>query len=252
VRRKGIVVAAAFLVALGLPAPAHALWGGGWLERLSGPGPFRGQVWDQRLLCVTLKDKAKEAAGALQSDGWTERLTPIRKGRVWFGFAGCSALDLDHPKIPEQKNAERNSPRLEIGFDLELLHSTDNVLSYNQSASGPADVGLRMFTATLDVRVNRVVDVGTAFGGAWFRSTGGTPFDSFSKGVWQPMRMTVRPLAFAVDDRRAEVLSLRFEATKFSGTFTAEEFGADPGTFREPGEITWAWSIRVDPFVFLK
>jgi hypothetical protein len=249
VRRKALVVLAALVVSLGLPAPAHALWGGGWLERLSGPGPFRGQVFDPRFLCFTLPGKGEQASRALDPEGLTARLTPIRKDRTWLGLVGCSALD---PGPKRSNSNDGNLPRLEIGFDLELLHSEDNVLAYNQSASGPSDVGLRIFTVTADVRVNRVVDVGTAFGGAWFRSTGGTPFDNFSKGVWQPLRLAVRPLAFVVDDRRAEVLSLRFDATKFSGTFTAEEFGADPGTFREPGEITWAWSIRIDPFVFVK
>ena len=246
-QKATVVVAAACLLLFLIPAPAHALWGGGWLERLSGPGPFRGQVLDHRFLCISLPGVARAAHDALRDQSVIKDLTIPLGDRGWLTPFGCSGIDV------ALNDPGRTEPRLEVGIDLQLLHSAANVLDYSQpGTTGPSEIGLRTFGLTADLRVNRVLDVGTGVGRAWFRSTANTPFDSFSRTVWQPLRVSVRPLAFLSPDTKAEAVVMRFDATKFEGTFTAADFGAAPGTFNEPGEITWAWSIRIDPFVLLK
>jgi hypothetical protein len=243
VRRKAFVVLAALVVSLGLPAPAHALWGGGWLERLSGPGPFWGQVFDARFLCVTLPGKTAEAEAVLKDNKWGQRLTHKLGDRAWLTAAGCQFL-----------NTSSNDPRLEVGVDFGFLKSSENVLNYSNHpglSADDKDVGLRTFALTADIRVNRVLDVGASIGRASFRSPESDLFSSFSRTVSQPFRVTVRPLVFLSPRGRAEAFVLRFDATKFHGTFTAEDFGAVPGTFNEPGEIIWAWSFRVDPLALI-
>jgi hypothetical protein len=246
-RRKAVVLAGACLLSLITPAPAHALWGGGWLERLSGPGPFRGQVIDHRFLCITLPKEARAAHDSLPDTSAIKDLIIPLGDRAWLTAVGCSAIDV------ALRDPRRAEPRLEVGIDLQLLHSAANALDYSQPGNaGPSDIGLRTFGVTADLRVNRVLDVGIGVGRAWFRSTTGTPFDGFSRAVLQPLRVSVRPLAFLSNASSSEAIVIRFDATKFQGTFTAVDFGAAPGTFNEPGEITWAWSIRIDPFVLLK
>jgi hypothetical protein len=93
--------------------------------------------------------------------------------------------------------------------------------------------------------VNRILDVGAAYGRGWFSSPDDI-FPDFSRAVWQPMRLTTRPLAAVSNNRNLDFIIVRFDATRFLGTFTAEDFGAAPGTYNEPGETIWTWSIRAD------
>jgi hypothetical protein len=243
VRQKAIVVAAALLFSVIVPRPAFALWGGGWLERLSGPGPFWGNVFDERFLCVALPGKAADADSVLRDNEWGRRLTRQIGSRTWISAAGCQFL-----------NTDRNDPRLEVGVDFGFLSSSHNVLNYSNRPGLSEDdkkVGLRTFALTADVRVNRLVDVGASIGRASFRSPDADLFPGFSRLMVQPLRVTVRPLVFLSTSSRSEAFVLRFDATKFSEAFTDADFGAAPGTFNEPGEITWAWSFRVDPLALI-
>lgn len=236
-KRDVVGVVAGVCLLLLAPAPAHALWGGGWLEKLSGPGPFRGQVFDARLLCVategaSTRDRGDEAIGS--------RITYALGDRAWLTPAGCHRLK------PDEK-------RVEFGVDFGFLGSQANVLDYtNRGVLGDDDteVNVRTFMVTADLRVNRVLDVGAGIGRASFNPEREDLFEGFSRVVLQPIRVTTRPLAIFSERAWTEALLLRFDATKFNGRFTAEDFGARPGSFNEPGEITWSWSIRVDPFAF--
>jgi hypothetical protein len=243
VRQKTAVVVATLLLLVIGPRPALALWGGGWLERLSGPGPFWGNVFDERFLCVTLPGKDADAEAVLKDNEWGQRLTRKLGDRAWLTVAGCQFL-----------NTSRNDPRLEVGVDFGFLKSSENVLNYANRpglSEGDKEVGLRTFALTADIRVNRVLDVGASIGRASFRSPESGLFQDFSRTVAQPLRVTVRPLAFLSESSRTEAFVMRFDATKFFGTFTAEDFGALPGSFTEPGEINWAWSFRVDPLALI-
>jgi hypothetical protein len=115
--------------------------------------------------------------------------------------------------------------------------------------TSPVDtsVKLRTWAITFDFRVNRVLDVGVGAGRASFKPGADAGlFTDFGRGMVQPLRVTVRPLAAVSDEKILQALTLRFDATKFAGGFTAEDFGARPGTFNEPGEILWNWSAVVD------
>jgi hypothetical protein len=233
-----VVLACACLLGLFTPTPAYALFGSGWLERLSGPGPFKGWVFNDRFLCLTVPRKGDDRD--LQE--WARKLTyPREEGkRAYLSLVGCNFLPSD-------------DPRLEIGVQGGWLKSTDNVLDYNGLGLSDDDkeVKLTQWMITADIRVNRVLDVGAAIGRARFRPGGVDLFDDFSRTVTQPLRLTTRPLAALSNDKRLEALVVRFDATKFHGGFTDADFGARPGTFNEPGEILWNWAILVDPFALL-
>jgi hypothetical protein len=69
--------------------------------------------------------------------------------------------------------------------------------------------------------------------------------------VFQPLRVTSRPLSAFSRDRRAEAVQLRFDTTLFAGGYSDADFGARQGTFNEPGELVWGWAVIVDASAFL-
>jgi hypothetical protein len=141
---------------------------------------------------------------------------------------------------------------MQIGIDLGFLDSKRNVLDYSHLegiTEDDAEVNLSTLMVTADLRVNRILDVGAAIGRGYFSSPSDL-FPDFSRMVTQPMRLTTRPLSAFMDDKRAEALIVRFDGTRFHGTFIDEDFGARPGTYIEPGEIIWTWSVRADIFAF--
>jgi hypothetical protein len=240
-------VARAFVLVLGCllvtPAAAHAQFGRGWLERLSGPGPFTGLTVEARFLCLTAP-RSDEPAETREVEQITETLKQaggsltypkVGNGPVWMTGLGCHFLKQDRP-------------RFEIGLQYSSLHSNDNVLDYSDRDSlsqADLEVDLTTFMVTADIRVNRVLDVGAAIGRASF-SSDTELFPSFSRTMYQPMRLTTRPLAAFWSSAKAGVLLVQFDGTRFKGAFTAEDFGAVPGTYREPGEMNWTWSVKID------
>jgi hypothetical protein len=166
--------------------------------------------------------------------------------------------------MPQRKNAgvwlsplachfiNSKDPRLEVGIQYSWLDSSDNALDYSQRSipSGGTKVELNVMLFTADLRVNQVLDVGAAIGSGSFSSSSGL-FDDFSRAVYQPLRVTTRPLSAFIDDRWAEVLQIRFDGTKFKDGFRAEDFGARPDSYNDPGEIVWAWAVKLDITPFL-
>lgn len=236
------VAVSACLFCLVTASPAFALFGRGWLERLSGPGPFGGFTLDARFICLTAPQTPEQVSASqkeLDSHGWAKKLTiPKETDRVAFAsLVGCNFLSA-------------KEPRLEIGLQYGRLHSTDNILDYSERgplSDAEKKVKVRTLLITADIRVNRVLDVGAAIGWGSFNPGSDFPlFTGFDRTVTQPMRLTTRPLAAFSEAKPMGALVVRFDATKFHGGFTAEDFGAKPGTFNEPGEILWNWAVLVD------
>jgi hypothetical protein len=227
------------IISLGSASPAYAWFGDGWLEMLSGPGPFRGRSVDLRLVCLS---KRPANPGTLinpdDAIGWKLTFPKDTNAGVWFSPLGCHFLD-------------RDQSRLEFGFEYSSMgsESGDNPLDYTHRptlVNPDKSVDLSSFTITADVRVNRILDLGVTVGQATFSSPGGL-FADLTKTVFQPVRVTVRPFSALTDrNRLAEMVSVRVDATKFNGGFRAEEFGARPGTFEVPGELVWGWRVLVD------
>jgi hypothetical protein len=230
------IAAVVTVILLGSASPAHAWFGDGWLEMLSGPGPFHPWSLDARLVC--LADPSQTPVITQKSDrfGWkiTKELAPGR----WVGAGGCHFLDTDQP-------------RLELGVQyMRTWSGAQNNLDYSHRPDlNDADksVGMWSVMITADVRVNRVLDLGVAVGPASFTSADDEVFADFSKWAFQPVRVSVRPLAVINKKNPAwEFLTLRVDATKFNGGFRDSEFGARPGTFNEPGELVWGWRVMAD------
>jgi hypothetical protein len=247
-RNRKMTVLALCLGGLFLSTPAYAWLGDGWLEKLSGPGPFRGLNVDLRLLCFATPDSQAPRARGERSIAEVWNANAIGKAgtipndnpdaRAWITLFGCHFL-------------RRDEPRLELGFEYRRMSAKgeENLLDYSHRPGvtpQDEDVRFNSFTLTANLRVNRIVDVGAAIGRGSFSSPANL-FGSFSKLVFQPLRVTVRPLSTVMrDSRLVEALLIRGEGTMFKGGFTDVEFGARPGSFSDPGEIVWGWSIIFD------
>lgn len=230
--RRSTVLACVCLLWIVSATPAYAWFGDGWVEKLSGPGPFKGFTADVRVLCLAIPE-----ARIAKPQGFGERLRMEVNDRMSISPAGCHYL-------------QRDAPRVEIGFQYSRFwtDTEGNLLDYGhrpEVASLDRGVTMGLWMATADIRVNSMVDVGTAFGRARFGSPDQV-FDDFGKWEFDPVRVSLRPMAPLSTQAWTEILNLRFEGKWFIGGFDDEDFGARPDTFNEPGEIVWGWSIVAD------
>src|SRR3954471_14030951 len=58
-RRWWLTVVIFLAMQLAAPRPAHAWWG--WLDNLSGPGPFNGAEFDYKILCLMNQPSYRDA-----------------------------------------------------------------------------------------------------------------------------------------------------------------------------------------------
>lgn len=234
-RTKAVLVAVVVCLSnLLLPARAEAIFGKGWLERLSGPGPFTGVTFGQDFVCISRPIDEDVISTFGESPGRHVTVAPSRERIVHAGLVGCNYLP-------------RDTPRLQIGFQASRLSSTDNLLDYsNRPEVGDREVNVSMLLLTMDVRVNRVLDVGTAFGNARFSPDNDPLFGDFTRVVWQPLRVAMRPLSAVLPDRRWEAFTIQLELNHIPAGFKDTDFGARPGTFNEPSELLWNWWVGVD------
>lgn len=236
--RRLAMLACSCLLSIIPAAPAYAWFGDGWLEKLSGPGPFKGFTLDTRLVCMAVPKADRERV-----TGIGERMRYQVNDRMSISPAGCHYL-------------ERDEPRVEIGFQYSRFWtgSEGNLLDYGhrpEVADLDRGVTMGLWMATADIRVNSMIDVGTAFGRARFGSPGDV-FEDFGKWEFDPVRVSLRPMAPLSTQSWTEIFNLRFEGKWFIGGFDDQDFGAMPDSFDEPGEIVWGWSVVADlgPLLF--
>jgi hypothetical protein len=249
-RIRPITIVVLCVVSLAIATPADAWLGDGWFERLSGPGPFRGFSIDLRLLCLASPDSPPNPTFAPAGEKTiTDMLNDNRIARAgtfpqradagaWVTVFGCHFLT-------------RDEPRLELGVQYSRMNAKgdENLLDYSHRPGvtpQDEDVRFNSFMLTADLRVNRIFDVGAAIGRGSFSSPANV-FSSFSKLVFEPVRITVRPLSTVLKNNRlVEALLIRGEGRMFKGGFTDVEFGARPGSYVEPGELAWGWALVFD------
>ena len=197
---------------LGTPQAASANVGGfwRWLDRLSGPGPCTGVVYDQRLASNGFR---------LGDEQQTQRKTFFDPGGV--------ALDETKTTHPVM-----------VGFQWGVLKCA-NELPY-EGRSAPT-VWAFPIGGTVDVRVHRAIDAGATVGVTGFIG------DDFS--VWRPTlspRVTIFPAAFVREPtRRHRALLFRVTASTILGELDAADFDAI-GDFKGGNEVLWGISVAVD------
>jgi hypothetical protein len=209
----------------------------GWLEKLSGPGPFKGPQYALTLACYGWPGPLFKSHGASVRAGESSQ-TPAAEPTV-LPLWRCHEID-------------PNQMRVDLGVDLARLSTNENPLTY---AAGQQKPGVRAFLFVPYVSVSVVVglEAGVGLGFVRFTDRQSNQIDdsnridfSSTKALIQPIRLTVKPLAPFFDSTKWDFLQLAFNGTLILQTLQERDFGAVPGTFREPTEMLWQTELRID------
>lgn len=194
-----------------------------WLERLSGPGPFKslaGFNFTETFACYGVKSQTS-----------VEALTRTT------GDPGIWA-DISCGRAARQ--------RIWARFGLKVMRlKGDNDLQYITVAPLSEDdrkVRLWGFMFVTDVSLRPYLDVGAGAGVLRFS---GPLFDTFTRFALEPTRVTVKPLAIGdrVPGRWREVLELRHTILYVPGGFDDRDFNAVLGSFNTKSEFQSKFSI---------
>lgn len=201
--------------------------GKGWLERLSGPGPFDGDEYDFRIVCFYGESPTDRVSD--HSFLWFQRRN-TQEG------VGNSCWSDSAPNL-----------RMYVMVEADSFESQENNLQPDAN-SERAEVELFSVKPALMVRVHSTLDVGAGFGLNWFS---GDAFDSFFRASLQPVRVLWTPLA-AINPRNARLRFLRIplQATVFHGRFASADFGA-VGSFSARNEVLWSSGFVIDIWTLL-
>jgi len=187
------------LVSLGvlcMPHDSFAIWG--WIEQLSGPGPFRPaiQLPFDRLLCVV-------------SDGTSRTVQSVAASDT-DAAAACAKDD------PTRVKAF-------VSLEVPFATSAENVLFPNESRLGTHQVTLYAFRPVFFFRALPSVDVGAGIGWNHFS---GDDFQAFSR-VSIPLRARIIPAGlFSRESTRGRAIYLSLQADLFPQQFTNVDFGS--------------------------
>lgn len=213
---RKIVSAVLLVVACAGAGPAEAQGLRGWLDRLSGPGPFEGYGVSVEPVCYGVR--------------WL---------RTQVAVAGAGR------ELTWQWNCDRDQWRLDIGVEVLFLHANRNPLSYSGNPSSESrEVDLRTVVPYVDFVPWPWLEVGAGIGVGWFS---GDLFETNAKLLIEPARVTVKPLVLLFADRHPAlaILQLRGLLTTFPGGFDAADFGAD-ASWRVGSEVLPSWQIVID------
>jgi hypothetical protein len=204
------------------PSAAFAAKGWwGWLEELSGPGPFRGFVVSVPLICVSDGEvvPCSQKIRTRVPEPEPEKRRPKRMIMVSVGSLGSD----DHLRFKDLPDTPEN--RREV-----------NVLQVS---------GLYMF------RLHPAVDVGA---GAGTMRLSGDGFDPIWRFTLVPANVAVRPFALVnqwKDSKWAGIIRGELETSFVTEGFTAEQFGTPASTFRTGPEFLTRAAVVIDVGVFV-
>ena len=228
VMRRGIL---GLLLCAILPADANAALG--WIEKLSGPGPFIGWQINIPFACYVFD----EATAAGQSESVKESAP---------GNQGHFRIDYDCVSRARRQRA------LKFAVDIGRLSSEENELPYpDLDQRQKPGVNLLVLIPSVAYSfgeyrdtMGNFLDVGAGIGVIRV-SDEQNFFETFWRPAFQPLRLTLRPLSLVKGDLRWEFLEIALNATILGGELTAADFGA-AGSFQESNEFLLNWGIRVD------
>jgi hypothetical protein len=232
-----VALACPVVVLLGCASDAHAAVG--WLERLSGPGPFFGVMVPLTLRCDPITADGHGEGGTGRGGAATDsRATGEAVG-------GGQRFDCT---LPTAEQRPRTKGYRLIGVEFWRLWTDQNQLPYENE---PVDRGVQVTAAlgTLEYQPARQFKVGAGAGVAWFT---GDAFDTFARPLVQPIRASIAPLALLKPgDRWLEFLKIYVNGNVLLGGVDAHDFGAT-GDFKAPFELQWQTTIAIDPWALWK
>ena len=211
----------AFVLAF-MPAPAHAqIWQ--WIDELSGPGPFQGPAFEWKLVC------------------FGDRTDTTRDGvEAVLGILGPGCLA--RPVPPRERRGSVN-----LGFG--ALKADRNRLKYADRGDQDHDVALTLLEPSVWWSPAMWVDTGTGGGIMWFS---GRAFPTFRRVFFEPIRVNLKLLTLIARGRSEnppewlDFLSIRASAIIIPRSFSADDFGAIPGSFATSREVLQSYAVAVD------
>lgn len=224
--RAGLLM---LLIWAALPSDAAAALG--WIEKLSGPGPFIGWQVNVPFACYVFNDQsttAQEQPGS--ASGSRERFR------------------IDYDCV----SRARRQRSIKFAIDIGRLSSKENELPYpgiDQRQKPGVNLLVLIPSASYSFgeyrdTMGNFLDVGAGIGAVRL-SDEQDFFETFWRPAFQPVRLTLRPISLVKGDLRWEFLEIALNATILGGELTAADFGA-AGSFQESNELLLNWGIRVD------
>jgi hypothetical protein len=228
------------------PSPAEASGWWGWLEELSGPGPFKGTP----PLDLSLTVFCGRAAGENTKRGdmrWCLRPGNLKKNpfeNLWTP--------------PESDKS--NSSKITRGIDLRYFRLASDADKSLFPADSPADkraVSVNIVEVLYFLRPYPALDVGVGAGWIHFSGDGLTAgpnsFQEFSTSrmTLTPVHLALTPAALSPKSPPVlKMFRLEFEEKYITRGFAGADFGDTVTAFSADGELRSSWRIAVDLGVF--
>jgi hypothetical protein len=247
-----------------------------WLDRLSGPGPFRSYVGlTYRFLCVTNGRTLRTTPGlppltasdVTDSEGYFTWLHPFEPSASVISVVDTdklreSALTTSRSLL-QRSNATpdewkpvanalcRSDERVKGYASISVRHfkSIENNLFARDPKNELYQVRLFDADVTYTARVNRAMSIGAGAGAFWFS---GDSFDTFHRATVTPVIVEAAPFAAAGDRLKYRFLRLYGAYTMIVGQLDAADFcsrgkcTARPASFHVANEFVWRYGVDVD------
>jgi len=204
-----------------------------WLDRASGPGPFKGLFFHYRFLCVS-KGEPQTAQAIQKGDIHLQGLTPFDRTASALHLVGAlfdkQPVDLNNA---EKETACKSDNRFVRGY-FEIVYNRMASVSNDLVEGGP-QVHILSYEAAYVSRVSHAFDVRLALANnhfdphrrGWFgefdADASHDAFKSFSRMSFSPS-VIWSPIAMGGDSRWAHVVQVQGGVTVFVGGFHAQDF----------------------------
>lgn len=231
-RRLWLVIVSCAALQLLTPTPAHAWWG--WLDELSGPGPWMFVDVRFRMACIPDHSADTFAADANDLPANVLRELDHYKGvRKVLAAAGGTGCILQPGKRPQAS----------VNFSTGSFVAVAN----NPRPEGPGrgHLAMQKYEFTVSKFLDRSKIFAVNAGGGWLQGLGKS---EFTRGYWTVTGDLSPYAALARDQGKHSLLrtiTVNLGVIVVPKGFTAADF-AGTGPFRSDGEILKTVSITLD------
>jgi hypothetical protein len=245
-KRTLVVCGFVCLALIGSPRPAAADGFWGWLEDLSGPGPFKGTT----LLATFCRQDGRFQPTPIAREG-----APFDPATNLFGYP-LTKFPLPNGEVIDVNETGKRSPEevkrlLNSAQDawrdrpLGCFYFDTGFFSADADTRFPA-VNANLYDFGGSVRMIDGLDIGGGIGWVNFR----TDTSSHSKLTLTPLRIVARPLLIALPghlhQRWMGVISLYWKEILIVGPISGSDFGVDPAQFQSKSELVRSLGMIVD------
>jgi len=207
----------------------------GWLDRLSGPGPFAAE-WGRgpftfRLLCW-------------RDDGGSISFEPA----ILEGGECVKALPSGRAVKPGDLRAY-----LQARYTHWVSTRNDLFRDVTRADEDLHKVKLDSTEFTFFVHAGRAIDVGVGLGIEVFS---GNAFDTFRRVSVKPLDVSITPIAAVTDSKWGRVLEVTVNTRAFTEAMSERDFCRDQfcrgiRAFSSQGEYTWSAALTINAGVFI-